>query len=186
MTLAIPNQRQSLCGWGRIRPSTAKVFSPSTVEQIQELIGQAETASLIPRGLGRAYGDAAQAADANVIDLGAFTDIQIDHEQGIATAGAGASFENILKKIVPAGFFLPVTPGTSQVTLGGAVAADVHGKNHHGEGSFGNHLLRIQLIDGNGQLRDLNPTGDAENAAAFWATVGEWGSLGLLLKPVSN
>ena len=180
MTLAIPNQQQNLSGWGRTRPSSAKVFSPTRVEQIQALIGQAESASLIPRGLGRAYGDAAQLADANVLDLGAFADIQLDHGQGIVTAGAGASFENILKKIVPAGFFLPVTPGTSQVSLGGAIAADVHGKNHHGEGSFGNHLLRIQLIDGNGQLRDLSPTGDAENAAAFWATVGGMGLTGVI------
>lgn len=180
VNLDIPSQRQTLSGWGRTRPSNAKVFSPNKLEQIQALIGQAEVASLITRGLGRAYGDAAQAAEANVLDLAAFGDIQLDLNNGIVTAGAGASLENILKKIVPAGFFLPVTPGTSQVSLGGAIAADVHGKNHHGEGSFGNHLLRLQLIDGKGQLRDLSPTGDAENAAAFWATVGGMGLTGVI------
>jgi decaprenylphospho-beta-D-ribofuranose 2-oxidase len=86
--------------------------------------------------------------------------------------------------IVPAGFFLPVTPGTRNVSVGGAIAADVHGKNHHVDGSFGNHVLRLRLVDGSGQVRDLQHGGpsSAEEQAMFWATIGGMGLTGVILE----
>lgn len=188
MTLTLPANLQSetrtLTGWGRTMPITAQVVQPASVEQLQELLAQAPSKSLIPRGLGRSYGDAAQLQDAAVLELVAFDHIQLDQATATVTAGAGVSFDQLLRVIVPAGFFLPVTPGTRNVTVGGAIAADVHGKNHHVDGSFGNHVQRIRLVDGNGQLRDLLPTGgdSLEEQAMAWATIGGMGLTGVIVE----
>lgn len=182
MTLAIPSEQRSLTGWGRTRPSTATVLQPSAAEQVQELVRDAAPGSLISRGLGRSYGDAAQCGGAAVLELGGFDAIRLDPASGTVTAGAGASLDAILRVIVPAGFFLPVTPGTRNVTVGGAIAADVHGKNHHVDGSFGSHVTRLLLVDGSGALRELRPDGDAADAEAFWATVAGMGLTGVILE----
>ena len=173
-----------LSGWGRTNPVTSEVVKPSSVEQLQQLIHKAPPKSLIARGLGRSYGDAAQLKDGMVIELSVFDQIKLNPISGTITAGAGVSLDQILRVIVPEGFFLPVTPGTRNVTVGGAIAADVHGKNHHVDGSFGNHVQRLLLVDGNGRLRDLTPNGrgDVEDAEFFWATVGGMGLTGVIVE----
>lgn len=180
MTLSFPSETRTLTGWGRTMPVKATVWKPASLEQLQQLVHQARPGSLIPRGLGRSYGDAAQCADGNVIDLGGFDRIELDPIQGTVTAGAGVSLASVLRVIVPAGFFLPVTPGTRNVTVGGAIAADVHGKNHHVEGSFASHVRHLQLVDGNGDQHTLQPDGEEEAAAAFWATAGGMGLTGVI------
>jgi decaprenylphospho-beta-D-ribofuranose 2-oxidase len=177
-------ETRTLSGWGRTNPVTAQVVQPSSVEQLQELIRGAPPRSLIARGLGRSYGDAAQLKDGTVIELPAFDRIELDPATGTVTAGAGVSLDQILRVIVPAGFFLPVTPGTRNVTVGGAIAADVHGKNHHVDGSFGNHVQRLLLVDGTGTLRELTPSGrgSVEEAEFFWATVGGMGLTGVIVE----
>jgi decaprenylphospho-beta-D-ribofuranose 2-oxidase len=182
VTLSIPSETRSLTGWGRTHPSSATVLQPVATDQIQQAVRQAAPGSLISRGLGRAYGDAAQCGGAGVLELTALDHIQLDAASGIVTAGAGASLDAILRVIVPAGFFLPVTPGTRNVTVGGAIAADVHGKNHHVDGSFGNHVRRLLLVDGNGDLRELRPDGDAAEAVLFWATVAGMGLTGVIIE----
>ncbi|MEB3322028.1 MAG: FAD-binding oxidoreductase [Synechococcaceae cyanobacterium] len=169
---------QTLTGWGRTLPARSTVLRPATVAQLQERLHEAPPASLIPRGLGRSYGDAAQLDGAAVIELDAFAGIRLDAAAGTVTAGGGASLAAILHTIVPAGFFLPVTPGTRNVTVGGAIAADVHGKNHHGEGSFGCHVRRLELVDGSGERRALTPEGP--DGELFWATVGGMGLTGVI------
>ena len=175
---------KTLSGWGRTNPVTAQVVQPSSVEQLQELISGAPHRSLTARGLGRSYGDAAQLKDGTVIELPAFDRIDLDPATGTVTAGAGVSLDQILRVIVPAGFFLRVTPGTRNVTVGGAIAADVHGKNHHVDGSFGNHVQRLVLVDGTGSLRELTPSGrgSVEEAEFFWATVGGMGLTGVIVE----
>ena len=184
MTITLPAglsaEIRTLSGWGRTNPDTAQVVQPSTVEQLQELIRGAPPRSLIARGLGRSYGDAAQLKDGTVIELPALDRIELDAARGTVTAGAGVSLDQILRVIVPAGFFLPVTPGTRNVTVGGAIAADVHGKNHHVDGSFGNHVQRLLLVDGTGTLRELSPEGG--DAPFFWATVGGMGLTGVIVE----
>jgi decaprenylphospho-beta-D-ribofuranose 2-oxidase len=177
-------ETRTLSGWGRTNPVTAQVVQPSSVEQLQELIRGAPPRSLIARGLGRSYGDAAQLKDGTVIELPAFDRIELDAANGVVTAGAGVSLDQILRVIVPAGFFLPVTPGTRNVTVGGAIAADVHGKNHHVDGSFGNHVQRLLLVDGTGTLRELTPSGRGsfDEAEFFWATVGGMGLTGVIVE----
>ncbi len=188
MTITLPAgltaETRTLSGWGRTNPVNAQVVQPSSVEQLQELILGAPPRSLIARGLGRSYGDAAQLKDGTVIELPAFDRIELDPASGTVTAGAGVSLDQILRVIVPAGFFLPVTPGTRNVTVGGAIAADVHGKNHHVDGSFGNHVQRLLLVDGNGTLRELTPSGRGsfEEAEFFWATVGGMGLTGVIVE----
>ena len=188
MNIALPEgltaETKTLSGWGRTNPVTADVVQPSSVEQLQELIRGAPPKSLIARGLGRSYGDAAQLKNGTVIELPAFDRIELNPSSGTVTAGAGVSLDQILRVIVPAGFFLPVTPGTRNVTVGGAIAADVHGKNHHVDGSFGNHVQRLLLVDGKGELRELTPSGrgNFDEAEFFWATVGGMGLTGVIVE----
>jgi len=180
----LQSETRTLMGWGRTNPVTAQVVQPRSVEQLQELVRGAPPRSLIARGLGRSYGDAAQLKDGTVIELPAFDRIELDTASGTVTAGAGVSLDRILRVIVPAGFFLPVTPGTRNVTVGGAIAADVHGKNHHVDGSFGNHVQRILLVDGSGSLRELTPSGrgNFDEAEFFWATIGGMGLTGVIVE----
>jgi len=173
-------ESKTLTGWGRTHPVSARVVHPSTLAELQKLVRAAPSRSLIARGLGRSYGDAAQLDGGTVIELPAFNGIDLDPASGTVTAGAGVSLDQILRVIVPAGFFLPVTPGTRNVTVGGAIATDVHGKNHHVDGSFGNHVRRLLLVDGSGSLRELTP--DGEDAQFFWATIGGMGLTGVIVE----
>ena len=188
MTITLPeglsSETRTLSGWGRTNPVTSQVVQPSSMEQLRQLIRLSPPQSLIARGLGRSYGDAAQLADGMVIELPALNRIELNQGSGTVTAGAGVSLDQILRMIVPAGFFLPVTPGTRNVTVGGAIAADVHGKNHHVDGSFGNHVQRLLLVDGKGELRELTPSGrgNSKGAEFFWATIGGMGLTGVIVE----
>ena len=188
MAITLPQglttETETLSGWGRTNPVTCQVVQPDSIEQLQELIREAPPNSLIARGMGRSYGDAAQLNNGTVVKLPTFDRIELDPNSGTVTAGAGVSLDQILRVIVPAGFFLPVTPGTRNVTVGGAIAADVHGKNHHVDGSFGNHVQRLLLVDGNGELRELTPSGRGsfDEAEFFWATVGGMGLTGVIVE----
>jgi decaprenylphospho-beta-D-ribofuranose 2-oxidase len=131
------------------------------------------------RGLGRSYGDAAQSGGGTVIDMTRFDAIvSFDRESGELTAQAGCSLARILDLVVPTGWFLPVVPGTRMVTVGGSIAFDVHGKNHHRDGSFGMHVLSLSLLTPDGVVRKLDPIGNAEE---FWATVADAGLTGAIL-----
>lgn len=188
MTITLPpgltSETRILSGWGRTNPVNCQVVQPSTVEQLQFLVRSAPARSLIARGLGRSYGDAAQLKDGTVIELPAFDQVELDISNGTVTAGAGVSLDQILRVIVPAGFFLPVTPGTRNVTVGGAIAADVHGKNHHLDGSFGNHVQSLLLVDNNANLRQLTPNGrgSVDDTQLFWNTVGGMGLTGVIVE----
>ncbi len=188
MTLTLPDDlpadTQKVSGWGRTNEVTARIIRPTSLAQVQKLISEAPAKTLIARGLGRSYGDAAQIADGTVIELQAFDRIDLDHSNGTITAGAGVSLDQILRVIVPLGYFLPVTPGTRNITVGGAIAADVHGKNHHTDGSFGNHVRRLLLVDGRGKLRELTPGGTDgdEEVGLFWATVAGMGLTGVIVE----
>ena len=148
---------KKVSGWGRTNFSKVSVIKPTDVNELVSIIRNAPSKSLIVRGLGRSYGDAAQLNEGKVIDLSNFNSINLDKSNKVLKAGAGASFEEILKSIIPQGFFLPVSPGTCKITVGGAIASDVHGKNHHVDGSFGNHIKALSIIDSNGFLHKIDP-----------------------------
>lgn len=168
-----------LTGWGRTSPSRAHVVAPHTEEAIAEKVTSANPRGVLARGLGRSYGDAAQSGGAVVFDMTGLHAFDIDVEAGTVTAQAGASIDELLRALIPAGFFVPVTAGTRFVTVGGAIAADIHGKNHHIEGSFGSHVTRMRVIDGNGDAVELRPD-DPGTAERFWATVGGMGLTGVI------
>jgi decaprenylphospho-beta-D-ribofuranose 2-oxidase len=133
----------------------------------------------IARGLGRSYGDPAQNGGGAVIELEPRAhDIRIDDAAGTATVPAGVSLDALLRTIVPRGYFVPVTPGTRFVTVGGAIASDIHGKNHHLDGSFGNHVRRLSLLLADGSAVDIGPD---QRPDLFWATVGGMGLTGVIL-----
>lgn len=178
MSRLATSRERLLTGWGRTAPTAARIAAPVTVDDVRAVIRDAGPRGVLARGLGRSYGDAAQDAGGTVIDTAALAGIALDVQAATVTAGAGASLDAIMRAIVPAGFFVPVTPGTRQVSVGGAIAADIHGKNHHVDGSFGSHVRRIELVDGAGELRELRPEG--AEASAFWATVGGMGLTGVV------
>jgi len=134
---------------------------------------------VIARGLGRSYGDAAQCAGGTVVDTSGLDSIGvIDPVTGRVEVGGGASLDALIRASLPLGWFIPVSPGTRQVTLGGAIAADVHGKNHHREGSFCSHVSSITLVTPTGVLT-ITPENDPE---LFWATAGGMGLTGVIVK----
>lgn len=132
----------------------------------------------IPRGMGRCYGDASLCE--NVVSTLQYGHILgFDHKQGIMHCQAGITLAAILDVIVPKGWFLPVTPGTKYITLGGAVASDVHGKNHHKEGSFSAFILDMDILLAGGEVVNCSP---GSNADLFEATCGGMGLTGIILQ----
>ena len=168
-----------LTGWGRTSPSSARVAQVSQ-NDVAGLLKDPHHRGVLIRGLGRSYGDAAQNAGGTVLTLeGSAEEAVLDRTAATVTAGAGVSLHDLLKVIVPQGFFVPVTPGTRFVTVGGAVASDIHGKNHHVEGSFGNHIRRLTLMLADGTIHEIGPD---QNPTLFWATVGGMGLTGVILE----
>ncbi|MCB1012615.1 MAG: FAD-binding oxidoreductase [Microthrixaceae bacterium] len=179
-----------LSGWGRTAPSESEVVSPRTTGEHVAALGMATDRGLVPRGLGRGYGDCAQNAGGLVLSGPANTGItDIDLGGARVTARAGTSLHELMERLVPLGLFVPVTPGTRMVTVGGAIAADIHGKNHHQAGSWCDHVESFRMLDGNGDVREISADGNPE---AFWATAGGMGLTGVVLdatirmKPVTS
>ena len=132
----------------------------------------------LPVGMGRSYGDVCLLKDGNLLlTTGMNRLLDFDPETGLLTAEAGMTLAQILDFAVPRGFFLPVTPGTKYVTLGGAIANDIHGKNHHIAGTFGAHVTQFGLVRSDGTAMRCSPT---ENADFYAATIGGLGLTGLI------
>ena len=163
----------SLGGWGRFPVSDSVAVRP---EKARDLLPV--SSSCLARGLGRSYGDAALNGQGILIlteRLNRF--LEFDTETGIVRAEAGLSLKDLLEAFVPQGWFVPVTPGTKFCTLGGYLAADVHGKNHRQDGSFSHHVLDFEIVLADGSVRRVDKTEDPE---LFWATVGGMGLTGIV------
>ncbi|HEY2723346.1 MAG TPA: FAD-binding oxidoreductase [Pseudonocardiaceae bacterium] len=170
--------QRTLTGWGRTAATQARVLVNPTVQTIQQAVRGAGRRGVIARGLGRSYGDPAQNAGGLVVDMTGLDQIHsIDAESGLAVVDAGVSLDALMRAGLPRGLWVPVLPGTRQVTVGGAIAADIHGKNHHTAGSFGNHVRSIDLVTADGAVSTLTP--DEE---LFWATVGGMGLTGIVVR----
>jgi decaprenylphospho-beta-D-ribofuranose 2-oxidase len=169
-----------LTGWGRTPASAAHVHSLEGRDEVPTILEKASARGSIARGLGRSYGDAAQRSGGSIITLERHRAIDWLTD-GRIRAEAGVSFDELIGEVVPRGFFVPVTPGTRQVTIGGAIAADIHGKNHHRDGSLADHLESVTLMLPDGEQREVSPADDAE---LFWATVGGMGLTGIILSAV--
>ena len=173
-----------LTGWGRTAPSVAHVLRTPDPEVIAKAVARVADAGgrgVIARGLGRSYGDNAQNGGGLVIDMNPLNTIHsISADTKLADLDAGVNLDQLMKAALPFGLWVPVLPGTRQVTIGGAIACDIHGKNHHSAGSFGNHVRSMDLLTASGEIRHLTPTG--EDAELFWATVGGNGLTGIILR----
>ncbi|QBJ98844.1 FAD-binding oxidoreductase [Rhodococcus sp. ABRD24] len=181
MTTEFGTQRRSLSGWGRRAATIADVLSTPDLDVIASAVQRSGPRGVIARGLGRSYGDPAQNSGGLVVDMTALDRIHhIDAATGVVDMDAGVSLDALMRAVLPHGLWVPVLPGTRQVTVGGAIGADIHGKNHHSHGSFGNHVESLDLLTADGSIRTLTPEGD--DRELFWATIGAMGLTGIVVR----
>jgi decaprenylphospho-beta-D-ribofuranose 2-oxidase len=167
-----------ITGWGEGRRASVTIVSPDSAEELRAALEPAGHRNALARGMGRSYGDAAQISGGLVIDTTRLKRIELDGAGGTVTAQAGVTIGELLREVVPAGWMIPVVPGTQHVTVGGAIASDIHGKNHGTAGTFGAHVEVISLLRADGELVELQPgTGDGQ----FEATLGGMGLTGIIM-----
>jgi decaprenylphospho-beta-D-ribofuranose 2-oxidase len=185
-------QRARLRGWGRGPGATGWVVRPERDESVTAALelyrgGAGAWTGLLARGMGRSYGDAAQLGGGLVVETRGIRGFQVDAAAGTVTAGAGVTIGELLDAVVPAGWMVPVVPGTQHVSVGGAVASDIHGKNHGVAGTLGSHVAAIGLLTAAGELIECAPEDEV-----FAATLGGMGLTGVIvwarirLAPVSS
>lgn len=166
--------KTELTNWNKYPVVEADVRSFQYKDELLKAVQ--EDGSLIARGNGRCYGDASLAR--RVLSTLQYKHIHhFDSTHGVLYCEAGVMLDDILQLIVPHGWFLPVTPGTSYITVGGAVASDVHGKNHHKDGAFSNHVEELELMGAGGELLRCSAN---ENPELFAATCGGMGLTGVI------
>ena len=170
-------ERQKVYAWGRVEPREHVVVPASFADEMVAAIRANDRRPLLCRGLGRSYGDVGLNGGGYLLDAtGADHLLTADWESGVVRAEAGLSLDALLRVCVPRGWFLPVSPGTKFVTLGGAVANDVHGKNHESAGTIGCHVRRIGLARSSGDLLELS-----SDSPLFAATIGGLGLTGVMV-----
>ena len=177
--------------WGRYpQVSHGHVYKPAWDDQVPAILKGASTGSLLPYGLGRSYGDSCLNTDRAFVDCRRLNRIlAFDDSTGILRCESGVTFAEIIEVFLPKGWFFPVTPGTQFVTVGGAIANDVHGKNHHCAGTFGAHVRQLGLHRSNDGPVFCSPE---ENPRMFRATIGGLGLTGVIawadiqLRPVAG
>lgn len=168
----------ALSGWGRTVHRTSQVRRPSLDGELVDLV--LSEPKITVRGAGKSYGDAALPGDGIVLDLTSRDRIvSFDQGNGVVVAESGVLLKDIIDQTLPMGWKLPVVPGTERITVGGAIASDVHGKNHPGAGSFGQHVLWLALLRSDGDIAQLSAGQDADG---FWATIGGMGLTGVVLR----
>ena len=183
-TLAHPPQwrAEHLNGWGRFPRVKASGVHPKSVDALEDslraVIG--ERGHALAYGLGRSYGDSCLAPDGGrTLHTSALNRIlHFDRASGWVTCETGVSIYHLIQEFVPQGFFPPVVPGTQFVTVGGALCNDIHGKNHHVDGTFADHVRSVRVLTASGEVITCDA---AQNAELFWATVGGLGLTGLIL-----
>ena len=167
-------------GWGRNPVTASRVARPTSPDELTKAPLDAGPRGVVARGLGRAYGDAAMNAGGLVVDAtGVSGVLDLDPASGIVRVLAGTSLDDLMRVTIPQGWFLPVTPGTKFVTVGGAIASDVHGKDHHAAGTFGTHVRSLLLGLSDGSTRELTPE---STHGEFWATCGGMGLTGTIVE----
>lgn len=169
-----------LSGRGRCHVEECVVYRPEREAELAEIVARAPTQSVVSRGMGRSYGDASLNAGSGVVLHERFDRfLDFDEETAIVSCEANVTFSEIVDVLLPRGFFMPITPGTKHISVGGAIAADVRGKNHHRDGTVSRQLVDFRLLTGDGRI--LTCSRD-ENPDIFWATLGGTGLTGAILQ----
>jgi decaprenylphospho-beta-D-ribofuranose 2-oxidase len=177
-----------LAGWGGGAGAPMSIVRPGGVESLRAGLELASRGA-IARGMGRSYGDAAQLSGGLAIDTSRLKRLELDARAGVVTAQAGVTIRELLEALLPMGWMVPVVPGTQHVSVGGAIASDIHGKNHGTAGTFGSHVEALSLLTADGELRELAPSSPD---GLFEATLGGMGLTGVIaearirLRPVSG
>src|ERR1019366_1701013 len=177
-----PAAERSLSGWGRSSWSRCAVRRPRGAAEVVEALASSARSGrhTIARGAGRSYGDAAQSQGGDVLDMTALNRVlSIDPQRMLVTAEAGATVGQLMARLSAHGLTLPVVPGTRHVTLGGAIASDIHGKNHHCDGAFARHVTALTLCTPGGEILELTPESDAD---LFYGTLGGMGLTGVVIE----
>jgi decaprenylphospho-beta-D-ribofuranose 2-oxidase len=169
--------KNKVSGWGRYPQVEGMIFAPNSPEDLVEAWADLPYFKL-PFGQRRSYGDASLLASGVMIGTAHWNQI-LQLEDGLITCQSGCTFDQILRKIVPLGWFLPVTPGTKFVSVGGAIGSDVHGKDHVWRGSFSNFVLSFKLLLADGNVLNCTRT---QNTEVFWATLAGYGLTGIVLE----
>jgi decaprenylphospho-beta-D-ribofuranose 2-oxidase len=183
-----------IAGWGGGPSAGVRLTSPSRPADFPRALAAARRMGeghrgVIARGMGRSYGDAAQLGGGAVLCTRRLTGVELDVEAGTATVEAGVTIGALLDQLVPAGWMVPVVPGTQHVSVGGAIASDIHGKNHRTAGTFGRYVEALGLMTATGEVLELSAAG---GDPVFAATLGGMGLTGLILwarlrlQPVSS
>ena len=170
--------RGDVLSWGRVARAPRHVAHPRHRDELTGLIARGEWRSVLATGLRRSYGDSSLNSAGGAIDMtGVDRFLAFDSSTGLLRAEAGVSLSQILQLVAPKGWFLPTTPGTRFVTIGGALANDVHGKNHHRAGSIGRHVTRFGLLRSDGFRGEVSPS---SGPGLFNATIGGLGLTGII------
>ncbi|WP_030687566.1 FAD-binding oxidoreductase [Streptomyces globisporus] len=176
-TRVLDEDCEAISGWGRTAPTLARVHRPRGRAEAVEAVLAPGRRGVVARGLGRACGDAAQNAGGTVLDMTGFDRIlAVDTGAGLVVCEAGVTLHRLMEALLPFGWFVPVTPGTRYMTVGGAIGADVHGRNHPVSGSFGRHVTALELLTADGRIRTVPP-----GTPLFDATTGGMGLTGVIL-----
>ena len=170
-----PNFTQKVTNWGNFPVVEKEVKSEDSLQKIKDFVKSNN--EIIARGNGRCYGDASLSEHIfSTKRLNKF--ISFDRLNGIIECESGVLLADILEVVVPQGYFLYVTPGTKFISVGGAIASDVHGKNHHAEGCFSEYVIEFSLLNENGEVLKCSRE---ENSEKFWSTIGGMGLTGIIL-----
>ena len=170
-----PNFIQKVANWGNFPVVEKEIKSEDSLSKIKEYVKNNN--EIIARGNGRCYGDASLSE--HIFSTKRLNKlISFDRLNGVIECESGVLLSEILEVIVPQGYFLYVTPGTKFISVGGAIASDVHGKNHHAEGCFSEYVLSFSLLNENGEVLNCSKT---ENTDKYWSTIGGMGLTGIIL-----
>ena len=177
---------RSLSGWGRYPVIEAQCARPQDRGELLEMFereassqGDEPQGRFLAHGMGRSYGDAALLTRGGVVlTAGLGKMLNFDETRGVLTCEAGVTLEEILDTFVPRGYFVPVAPGTRYVSVGGAIGCNIHGKNHHVDGCFGDHVERMEVLLASGEVVMCSRE---EREDLFWATIGGMGLTGVIL-----
>jgi decaprenylphospho-beta-D-ribofuranose 2-oxidase len=170
---------EKLWGWGRYPVIETLAARPERLSDVKTLLGEREHDSMLTFGLGRSYGDSNLLENGRMIKTERLNRIHsFDETTGWLRCEAGVSLKELIDLFVPRGFFPPVVPGTQFVTIGGAIGNDIHGKNHHVDGTFCDHIRSMDLLVASGEVITCGPDLESE---LFWATVGGLGLTGVIL-----